>query len=934
MGNGQTKPSGVPGAPSRGKPLSSRHKPFVDTGKDATTPRAIYDGPRVETYAGGAQNVNAKISVQNRHDQDTSLVRCSGFDRTGQLASLTIAISSFGLQIVSTFIRTDADSSDVDDLFYVQTQRAGPVPEQQHAALVAHMERALGMAPSGEDNLITAAMNAGFIGGPGHHTSGGGYDEHKQSRAAFEKSYESNANGGGGGFFANNSGSSLFDPSTYASYGSVNHQTMDIGNVPHGPSVPDARFFEEPPPPPTEPLSYGESFEKHGIGERFASAPPPATPPSFDWNTSAGDSASSVSSDSGSAYDWTSSAEPVQQTPSHEVPSYDAQLKSSNSADPAAVLSARLRVAAAEMATAAAEFVQLERQRAETTDQRVMDALQQPRLEAQETLARTMASMQSMLKQRDSLRARMAGLPEEPEEPLIGAYLPPITARVEAPPLPAWPEARPYEAPAPRPYEPPTPRPYETWTPPERAPAPEFIPASSTFDLPSMDEGDQGYDPAPAPLDFDIPPPQTPMGTGQEIMLQGFNWESCNSHKKWFNVISDEAGEIANAGFTAVWLPPPTDSVSDQGYLPRDLYNLNSFYGNVEDLKRCVNAMKQNGVCPVADIVINHRCADKQGEDGRWNLFTGKMAWDQQAITTDNPEFGGRGCGGTGEDYGPAPNVDHTKDWVRNDLKQWLHWMKNDIGFGGWRFDFVKGYGGNFTGEYVGDTKPYVSVGEHWVACNYNGGNLEYNQDSHRQSTFDWCASTGGSTAAFDFTTKGILQEALRNREYWRLQGSDGHPAGFCGKWPTHAVTFIENHDTGSTLQHWPFPVDRLAEGYAYILTHPGTPTVFYDHWKDPELREDIQSLMEVRKRLKIGCDAAVYITKAEDGCYAARIGQPRQIVDRQACSEVDGSKPSLCVKLGPGDWSPNRERVGGTKWTCKASGDGWAVWEDRRFLD
>ena len=165
MGNGQTKPSGVPGAPSRGKPLSSRHKPFVDTGKDATTPRAIYDGPRVETYAGGAQNVNAKISVQNRHDQDTSLVRCSGFDRTGQLASLTIAISSFGLQIVSTFIRTDADSSDVDDLFYVQTQRAGPVPEQQHAALVAHMERALGMAPSGEDNLITAAMNAGFIGG-------------------------------------------------------------------------------------------------------------------------------------------------------------------------------------------------------------------------------------------------------------------------------------------------------------------------------------------------------------------------------------------------------------------------------------------------------------------------------------------------------------------------------------------------------------------------------------------------------------------------------------------------------------------------------------------------------------------------------------------------------------------------------------------------
>jgi hypothetical protein len=41
---------------------------------------------------------------------------------------------------------------------------------------------------------------------------------------------------------------------------------------------------------------------------------------------------------------------------------------------------------------------------------------------------------------------------------------------------------------------------------------------------------------------------------------------------------------------------------------------------------------------------------------------------------------------------------------------------------------------------------------------------------------------------------------------------------------------FIDNHDTGSTLNHWPFPSHHLEEGYAYILTHPGTPCVFYDH--------------------------------------------------------------------------------------------------------
>jgi hypothetical protein len=64
-------------------------------------------------------------------------------------------------------------------------------------------------------------------------------------------------------------------------------------------------------------------------------------------------------------------------------------------------------------------------------------------------------------------------------------------------------------------------------------------------------------------------------------------------------------------------------------------------------------------------------------------------------------------------------------------------------------------------------------------------------------------------------------------------------------------VTFIANHDTGeyeclaahsllqcpepacglpadSTQGHWPFPESHLGLGYAYILTHPGIPCVFW----------------------------------------------------------------------------------------------------------
>lgn len=43
----------------------------------------------------------------------------------------------------------------------------------------------------------------------------------------------------------------------------------------------------------------------------------------------------------------------------------------------------------------------------------------------------------------------------------------------------------------------------------------------------------------------------------------------------------------------------------------------------------------------------------------------------------------------------------------------------------------------------------------------------------------------------------GILQEAMGRGEYWRLVDGQGRPPGLMGMWPSRAVTFIENHDTG-----------------------------------------------------------------------------------------------------------------------------------------
>lgn len=43
-------------------------------------------------------------------------------------------------------------------------------------------------------------------------------------------------------------------------------------------------------------------------------------------------------------------------------------------------------------------------------------------------------------------------------------------------------------------------------------------------------------------------------------------------------------------------------------------------------------------------------------------------------------------------------------------------------------------------------------------------------------------------------------QEAVKNCQYWRLRDPNNKPAGVIGYWPTRAVTFIDNHDTGAVF--------------------------------------------------------------------------------------------------------------------------------------
>ncbi|MDP9108925.1 MAG: alpha-amylase, partial [Pseudomonadota bacterium] len=243
---------------------------------------------------------------------------------------------------------------------------------------------------------------------------------------------------------------------------------------------------------------------------------------------------------------------------------------------------------------------------------------------------------------------------------------------------------------------------------------------------------------------------------------------------------------------------------------------------------------------------------------------------------------------------------------VQNGITGWLNNVLKPVGFSGIRYDFVKGYNPSYAGQYANAFNAEFCVGELWNNLDLN------NVDAHRQGIMNWINGTNSSCGAFDFTTKGLLNDALANNNYWRLKDSSGKPAGAVGWWPAMSVTFVDNHDTGpaescgSGQNLWAVPCGAVMQGYAYILSHPGIPTVFYPHVYNWGLKTPIQALMTARKSAGVNSTSAVSIQQATTGLYAAI---------------VNGSSHQLAMKIGPNSWSP------GAGWTLQTSGNNYAVW-------
>src|SRR5262245_41568409 len=102
------------------------------------------------------------------------------------------------------------------------------------------------------------------------------------------------------------------------------------------------------------------------------------------------------------------------------------------------------------------------------------------------------------------------------------------------------------------------------------------------------------------------------LGDGRDVLLQGFHWKShlgsrhaTGGTKPWWQIVRECAPAIRRAGFSWVWLPPCSDSLAPQGYIPRRWNTLDCAYGTGRELKAALRDLGPVGA--VADIVVNHR---------------------------------------------------------------------------------------------------------------------------------------------------------------------------------------------------------------------------------------------------------------------------------------------------------------------------------------
>lgn len=400
-------------------------------------------------------------------------------------------------------------------------------------------------------------------------------------------------------------------------------------------------------------------------------------------------------------------------------------------------------------------------------------------------------------------------------------------------------------------------------------------------------------DPEPTPAPTPSPEPEPSLNSQgwasdySGVMLQGFSWDSYNE-SQW-KVLEKQADDLKDY-IDLVWLPQSgkcMETTQVMGYMPYYYFNQNSSFGTEAELRSLITKFKAAGIGAIADVVVNHRNTDG------WFTFPAETynGVTYQMLSTDickNDDGGATATQATkegvslsqnndkGTDFGGCRDIDHKSENVQKVIKAYLKYLKDDLGYTGFRYDMVKGFDGSHVADYNDATGVKFSVGEYW------DGN---------DSIINWINKTNKKSAAFDFQFRYNVRDAVNgaangkvttSSDWSKLNSNDNlmHDANY----RRYAVTFVENHDTqkrSESEQNDPLRKDTIAAN-AYLLAMPGTPCIFQPHWNKykPELKE----MIAARK----------YAGITNMSNYANKLSKKTLYVN-----EVTGTKHKLLVAVG-----------------------------------
>lgn len=362
------------------------------------------------------------------------------------------------------------------------------------------------------------------------------------------------------------------------------------------------------------------------------------------------------------------------------------------------------------------------------------------------------------------------------------------------------------------------------------------------------------------------------------VMLQGFYWDSYND-TKWTNLTS-QADELSKY-FDLIWVPQSgwCNSTTDMGYYPRYWLNQRSAFGTEQELRTMISTFKAKGTGIIADVVINHKNGVRLWCDFANETVKGKntgktysVSWDNvkytqicnndEAYTNKDSEAKGKinGAADTGLGDTGCRDLDHTNATTQKNIKTYEDFLLNEMGYTGFRYDFVKGYDPKYIKMYNEASKPEFSVGEYWhgaVTTTSKEGDHPFG------GVKDWVEATGKTSAAFDFPMKYLIKGVF-NDGNWKLLAD--YKTRLVGIEPQYAVTFIDNHDTGEPHVN-PDPLRANVEAAnAYILAMPGTPCIWISHWKP--YKYTIKKCILARKIAGVTNTSSIIESEGQDNGY------------------------------------------------------------------